>query len=230
MGISAVDKFINLEKLSVSPSLSIKTGKKQTVNVKAGNVNIINQAYMGTTSSDNPDLIAEKGQKLIQSGSRKIFTTANMELVLSPYIGVIKSPELPGTRFHLEFAVINNNDRPKIIKGAYVKLNRGLVHFKRFFKVNGHGSREPDLTKRFPIVVASRGARELSVEFENLEQSLIKKGSLKGELYVLIGNKELAKQNFTFEVNDAMVNTLNSLQQSALKNKVPLLFDAMIKS
>lgn len=67
------------------------------------------------------------------------------------------------------------------------------------------------------------------MEFENLEVPLIHQGTLKGELIVLTGEEKVAKEEFEFEVNEAMVNTLNQLQKIAENNKAPVVFDAMIK-
>ncbi len=230
MGISAIDKVVNIEKASLAPSLSIKTGDKKTINLAAeGNINIINHAYLGTASPDNPDLIAQKGQSLQGRNINQNPSVTNIEIVLSPYIGIVKSPDLPGTRFHLEFTVSNNNPEPKVVKGAYVELNKGQVHFKKFFKINNQGSREPDLNTRFPIIIASYGATLLSIEFENLEKQLIELGKLEGELNVLVGNNGIVKQKFIFDVNESMINTLNLLQDASVKNNSPIVFDAMIK-
>jgi hypothetical protein len=228
MGISAVDKFINIEKLSLSPS--VKLGDKKNVNVNvAGNL-VINQAYAGTVSEYNPDLIAEKSQELLSSGKVGDTIDDNIKITLSPYMGVVKSSNLPGTRVHLEFTATNRYDYPLVIKGAYVKLGNGQLHFKLFFKINENGSRQPDLTTRFPIVVNSRGTARLAMEFENLEIPLIHQGTLRGELIVLTGEDKVTNEDFEFEVNEAMVNTLNRLQKISEDNKAPIIFDAMIKS
>jgi len=145
-------------------------------------------------------------------------------------MGIVKSPELPGIRIHLEFAVTNRHLEPRVINGTYVKLNDGLIHFKKFFRVNNDSSREPDFTTRFPIIINSKGATRLAIEFENLEQPLIEKGLLEGELFVLMGDDTYTFRKFLFEVNDAMVNTLAVLQKASSDNQKPIIFDAMIKS
>jgi len=227
MGISAVDKLINIEELSFSPS--VKLGDKKNVNVRvAGNL-VINQAYAGTVSEYNPDLIAEKSQELLSSGKTRDTIDANIKITLSPYMGIVKSSNLPGTRVHIEFTATNSHNYPQVIKGAYVKLGKGQLHFKLFFKINENGSRQPDLTTRFPIIINSKGTARLAMEFENLEVPLIHKGVLEGELIVLTGEEKVSKSEFEFEVNEAMVNTLNQLQKIAKDNKAPVIFDAMIK-
>lgn len=228
MGISAVDKLINIEQLSLSPSLNLGGKKNVSVNI-SGNL-IINQAYGGTVSEYNPDLVAERSQELLSSGKPSDAIYANIKITLSPYMGIVKSPNLPGTRVHLEFTVSNSYDYPQVIKGAYVKLGDDQLHFKLFFKINENGSRQPDLTTRFPIIINSKGTARLAMEFENFEVPIIHKGTLKGELIVLTGEEKVAKWNFEFEVNEAMVNTLNQLQKIAEDNKTPVVFDAMIKS
>lgn len=228
MGISAVDKLLNIEKLTLSPS--VKLGDKKNVNVNvAGNL-VINQAYAGTVSEYNPDLIAEKSQELLSMGKASDAIDTNVKITLSSYMGVVKSPNLPGTRVHIEFTATNGYDYPQVIKGAYVKLGEGQLHFKLFFKINENGSRQPDLTTRFPIIVNSKGTARLAMEFENLEVPLIHEGILKGELIILTGEEKVATEEFEFEVNEAMINTLNQLQKIAKDNKAPLVFDAMIKS
>lgn len=228
MGISAVDKLINIERLSLSPSL--KLGDKKNVNVNVSGNLIINQAYAGTVSEYNPDLIAEKSQELLSSGKVSDTIDDTIKITLSPYMGVVKSSNLPGTRVHLEFTATNGYDYPLVIKGAYVKLGNGQLHFKLFFKINETGSRQPDLTTRFPIIINSKGTARLAMEFENLEVPLIYKGVLKGELIVLTGEEKVTKEEFEFEVNEAMINTLNQLQKIAEDNKAPVVFDAMIRS
>ena len=226
MVISVIDKVLNIEELTATANLKIG-GKTE---IKTGNIQV-NQVFVGTVSPNNPDLIAERVQELISNPQvQNEDTRQDAFLVLSPYLGVIKSKELKGTRVQLEFTVTNNLERPIVLKGVLLRLNKGEVNFNKFFKVREDAGREPDFMTRFPIVLNSKGATRLSVEFENLEQPLIKKGSLKGELLVLIDRTRVATQEFIFEVNDAMVNTLNLMQQQAELSGSPVAFDAMIKS
>ncbi len=88
----------------------------------------------------------------------------------------------------------------------------------------------PDPDVRFPIIITAKGAGTLSIEFENLDQRLISKGNLKGELFVLVGNSKATSRKFELEINLAMENTLNALQKVSETNKSPILFDARIKS
>ena len=228
MGISAVDKLINIEKISLSPSL--KLGDKKEVNVNVSGNLVINQAYMGTASEVYPDIVAQQTQQLQSSNNQGGNTDDNLSITISPFMGVVKSPTLPGTRIHLEFTVSSKHDYPQVIKGMNVKLGNGQVHFKLFFNVDQNGMRQPDLNTRFPIVVAARGTSRLAAEFENLETPIIHKGNLNGELVVLTGEEKVVSKMFVFEVNQAMENTLNHLQDLANKNKSPIVFDAMIKS
>ena len=227
MDINAVGKILNIEQLT--PTANLKIGGK--TEIKTGDIQVVNQVFVGTVSTDNPDLIAQRAQELITSPPVQQEQKQQVAfIVLSPYLGVVKSKELPGTRIQLEFTVTNNLDRPIVLKGTLLRLNGGEVNFKKFFKVREDAGREPDFLTRFPIVVNSRGATRLSVEFENLEQPLIEKGDLKGKLLVLIDHTRVATQEFDFEVNDAMVNTLNLMQEQATASGTPVAFDAMIKS
>jgi len=228
MGISAVDKLINIERLSFSPSL--KMGEKKNVNINVSGNFTINQAYAGTVSEYNPDLIEERTQELLSAGKPNDTIDANIRISLSPYLGIVKSSNLPGTRVHIEFTASNGYDYPQVVRGAYVKFGEGQLHFKLFFKINENGSRQPDLTARFPIIINSKGTARFSMEFENLEIPLIRQGKIKGELIVLTGEERIAKSEFEFEVNEAMINTLDQLQKITEENKAPVVFDAMIKS
>ena len=226
MVISVIDKVLNIEELTATANLKIG-GKTE---IKTGNIQV-NQVFVGTVSPNNPDLLAERVQELISNPQvQNEDTRQDAFLVLSPYLGVIKSKELKGTRVQLEFTVTNNLERPIVLKGVLLRLNKGEVNFNKFFKVREDAGREPDFMTRFPIVLNSKGATRLSVEFENLEQPLIEKGSLTGELLVLIDRTRVATQEFIFEVNEAMVNTLNLMQQQAEQSGSPVAFDAMIKS
>lgn len=224
--ISAIDKALNIEQLT--PTANVKIGGK--TEVKIANVQI-NQVFSGSVSSDNPDLVAEKVHQLSENPPKE---DENSEqdafLVLSPYMGIVKSPELPGTRVHLEFTVTNKLNRPIVLKGALLKFNGGELNFKKFFKVKEDAGREPDFTTRFPIIISSNGATRLNVEFENLEKALIEEGSLKGELHILIDRNRIATQDFIFDVNKAMKNTLIIMEQQALATNAPVVFDAMIQS
>lgn len=221
-----IQPSINVEKASFSPSLKLG-GNKETINV-AGDLTV-NHVYGGTVSAQNPDLLVQETQEIL-SNTTPHNPLENLELVLSPFFGIVKSPSLKGTRVQLEFTLVNNNDSPKVIKGTYAEINGGTVNFKLFFSVNPDGFRVPDLTVRYPIVVNAKGVARLSVEFENIEQQLIEKGTLDCELFVLIGDINVITKKFTFEVNEAMINTLNALDQAANENNAPILFDARIKS
>lgn len=227
MDISAVGKILSIEELTANANLKIG-GKTE---VKIGNLQV-NQVFAGTISPDNPDLIAEKVNQLTLNPIKEDKENKEQDafIVLSPYLGIVKSPDLPGTRVHLEFTVTNKLDRPIVLKGVLLKLNKGELNFKKFFRVREDAGREPDFTTRFPIIVNAKGATRLAIEFENLEKPLINQGSLQGELDVLIDRIRIATQEFIFEVNEAMENTLNLIQKQALLTNAPVVFDAMIQS
>ncbi|MBI4035734.1 hypothetical protein HY383_02205 [Candidatus Daviesbacteria bacterium] len=220
--------ILNLEPLN--PSLgSINLGHNK-VEIKEGDSYIINNIYMATPSPQIPDTIVTGGEEIEAEKSGNVPFDDKVSITLSPFMGIVKSPELPGTRIQLEFAVTNNHGQPTVIKGSYVRLNDGIVHFKKFFKINPNSSREPDYTTRFPIILNTADSTRLTIEFENFELSLVEKGELVGELFVLIGNEKIASKKFIYEVNDAMVNTLEYFQSLALSKSSPFVFDAMIKS
>jgi len=228
MGISAIDKLINIEKISLSSSL--KFGDKKNYNVNISGDLIINQAYSGTVSEYNSDKIVQKSQELLNTDKPNTVFDKNIGITLSPYIGVVKSYGFSGTRIHLEFAITSNYDFNQVIKGAFVNLGKGKLHFKLFFRITEEGFRQPDLITRFPILIGKKGSIRASIEFENYEISLIEKAILDGELVLLIGEEKIVMKKFVFEVNDAMVNTLNQLQKMVDESKSPVVFDAMIKS
>ena len=92
MGISAVDKLINIEKISLN--LSLKLGDKKEVNVNVSGNLVINQAYMGTASEVYPDIVAQQTQQLQSSNNQGGNTDDNLSITISPFMGVVKSPTL----------------------------------------------------------------------------------------------------------------------------------------
>ena len=140
MGISAIDKVLNFEELTATANLKIggKTEVK-TVNVQ------ITQVFAGTVSDNNPDLIAERVQELVSNPQvQNEASGQDAFLVLSPYLGIVKSKELKGTRVQLEFTISNNLDRPIVLKGVLLKLNGSEVNFNKFFKVRENAGRDTD--------------------------------------------------------------------------------------
>ncbi|MBI1833458.1 MAG: hypothetical protein HYR90_01405 [Candidatus Andersenbacteria bacterium] len=184
--------------------------------------------FVAVTGKNNPDRIVEIGEQVL--GLAGMQQKVKGLVTASPFIGIVKSPERPGTRVQVEFVFTNNEDNPQAIKGVYLKLNEGTVHFKKFFKVIEDGSRVPDLSTRFPIVVNSHGSARLSVEFENIEQELVKKGTVRGEVFVVLGGDNLTSGSFVLNVNEAMNNTLDYFQQFAIEKNAPVVFDAMVKN
>lgn len=117
MGISIFDKLIGNLKLRLS--LLFKAGDTKTTNQIAGG-DIYNVMTVLDPSGQNPDLLAKNAQKLIKDKGPKV-TDTHIEIVLGTYLGVVKSSERPGTRLHLDFAVINKADIPTVLQGAYIK-------------------------------------------------------------------------------------------------------------
>lgn len=225
----------------ISANANLKFGGKTEVKVENLQVTY-NNVYMGTVSpSTNPDQIASTAQDLINNRSPSVSPSPSQSpspeedyqgafIVLSPYLGIVKSKEKPGTRTQLEFTVTNNLNRPTVIKGVLLSLNSGEVSFKKFYKVRDDGNREPDFSTRFPIIINSRGIVRLGIEFENIEKNLIEKGNLPGKLIALIDQAELTSKDFVFEVNESMINILQIFQEQASTTGVPVVFDAMIRS
>lgn len=216
---------LNIEK--VSPSFKLG-GDKNTQNLSMQGNFTINNTYVGTASVNNPDLIESKVEQ-ITSGNQQQIQQEKVSVVVSPFMGIVKSPERPGTRLHFEFAVVNEGDTPLAINGVYVKIGASKAHFKKFFIIKENSVRVPDFSIRFPIIVNLKGAARLPVEFENIDQKLIVKGEIVSQVFVLIGNEQVASKKFTLDVNEAMWNTLAQLQDVATKEKAPLIFDAMLK-
>lgn len=214
---------------NLNPSLVIKGGDKidQSVNMRDFNYSPI--VILLSPGEENPDLIANEIKKLsIKKGSPK--KTDISSITLSPYLGIIKSPELPGRRVNIEFAITSRVSHPIVIKGVNASLNNEPLHFKSFFKINSDNSREPDFSTRLPIIINSMGSGRLSVVLENFSKWPIVKGRLQGKLYVLMGDKEVIYKKYFFNVDDAMINTLQGIGKVALENKIAVVFDAMIES
>lgn len=222
-------------KIDVKPSLTVEKvspsfkfgGDKTNQNLSIEGNLTINQTYIGTASVNNPDLIASKVDQI--TSAREFKNESKASIVVSPFMGIVKSPERPGTRLHLEFAITNEKDMPLVINGVYVKIGGGVAHFKKFFKVQEDSVRIPDFSIRFPIIVNSKGASRLSVEFENIDQHLITRGELISQVFVLLGDEQVSSKEFTIDVNEAMWNTLSHLQEIAEKESAPLIFDAMVR-
>lgn len=222
------ESVLNLQPLN--PALSKISLEGNKIDTNGGDSYIINNIYMATPSPQIPDTIVTGGEEIEEDKADTAQRDNAISIILSPFMGVVKSPELPGTRIQLEFAITNGHTEPVVIKGSYVRLNREIVHFKKFFKINLNSSREPDYTTRFPVIINSKGSARLAIEFENFEIPIIEKGNLGGEVFILIGNKKIASTAFIYEVNDAMIKTLDSFQMLALSHGSPFVFDAMIKS
>lgn len=219
-----------LEKILDSLHLSFlyRSGDRKTTNQAAGRD--INN-YMMVLNKDtegNQDLIAERGQKLI--ANKNSTSKSNLTVVLGTYLGIVKSAEKPGTRVHLDFAVMNQLDRPTVLQGTYIQINESIVHLKKFYKSNSNGSREPDMSQGFPIIVNSNGATKLQIEYENIDQELIRKGKNEGEVFVLAEGNTLSSRKFLLPVDDAMIETLKQSQGSADSTGTPSIFLATIQS
>lgn len=213
----------------LNPKLEIKTGDKIDESINMRDLNYSQIVVLFQPSDKNPDLITSEIKKLSkQKDSSKKSTIAS--ITLSPYLGFVKSPELPGTRVNLEFAVTNKIEEPIVVKGVDASLNNDQLHFKSFFKINSDNSREPDFSTRLPIIINSKGSGRLSVVLENFSKWLVKEGQLQGKLRVLLGNHRIIQEKFIFRVNSEMINTLEGLAKVSSENKVAIVFDAMIES
>lgn len=223
MRLSIFDKIF--EKLNIF--FQYRGGNKKTSNFTAGRD--INNTYniVNANNFGDQDKIAEKGQKLLNSP--KNLTNKNL-VVVGNFLGIVKSIEKPGTRIHLDFAIKNLEGTPTILQGSYVKVNEGIAHFKKFYKSNANGSREPDMSKWFPIIVNSNGAEKLEIEFENVDQELIRSGLNNCEVVVLTEDNKLSSRKFALTVDQAMIKTLEESQESADKTGTPSIFPATIQS
>lgn len=220
---------IKIQIAKLNPSFVIKGGDKIDQGVNMRDFNYSQIVILLPPDSQNPDLISNEIRKLsMQKGHSKKNDIAS--ITLSPYLGIVMSPELPGTRVNFEFAITNKIDYPIVIKGINAVLNNEPLHFKSFFKVNADNSREPDFSTRLPIVVNSKGSGRLSVVLENFSKWSITKGRLEGELYVLLGDKKVTREKYFLTVDSAMTKTLKGLSEVASKNNVAIVFDAMIES
>ena len=218
---------IQIEK--INPSFIFKGGDKidQLVNMRDFNYTPI--VLLLPPDNQNPDLISNEIRKLSrQKGHFKRNDIAS--ITISPYLGIVMSPELTGTRVNFELAITNKVGHPIVIKGVNAVLNNEPLHFKSFFKVNADNSREPDFSTRFPIIVNSKGSGTLSVVLENFSKWSITEGRLEGELHVLLGDKKVAREKYFLTVDSAMTKTLKGLSEVASKNNVAIVFDAMIES
>lgn len=224
MGISIFEKILD----SLHLSFLYRGGDRKTTNQTAGRDIYNYMMVLNKDSKGNQDLIAEKGQKLIANKNNA--SKANITVVLGTYLGIVKSAEKPGTRVHLDFAVMNRADRPTVLEGTYIKINESIVHLKKFYKSNSNGSREPDMSKGFPIIINSNGAEKLEIEYENIDQALIRKGKNKGEIFVLAEGNTLSSRKFLLPVDDAMIETFKQSQESADSTGIPSIFLATIKS
>ncbi|MHB8624610.1 MAG: hypothetical protein ACYDBJ_08970 [Aggregatilineales bacterium] len=149
---------------------------------------------------------------------------------IGPDMGIVTSPELLGTRIHLEFAFWNLKDASVVITDMYVILNEGQMNFKKFFKINVDGSREPDYQATFPIIVSAKGIEKLAVEFENYSRSLISIGSLQGELRVISGDKVHVSRDFVLQVDEALEKELQNAQTLAEQHNQPLIWGVKIRT
>lgn len=222
MGINIFDKILGALHLN----FMFRGGDRRISNQQAGG-NITNIMMV----SNNPaaqDTIVQKAQTLIADKAN--VTNQKLSVALGTFIGVVKSVEKPGTRVHLEFAVINNADTPTVIQGAYLQLNDGVAHFKMFFKPNANGlAREPDMSEEFPIIINSRGATKMRIEFENIKLALINPGKNEGEIFVLTEDNKLSSKKFTLQVDEVMVEVLKQSQESADNTGVPSILQVSIQ-
>jgi len=186
--------------------------------------------YYAPTSLEMGKLQEDVGKNQEKKINKKTRIDESISISLGVYIGIVKTMFRVGTRVHLEFAVFNNHERPKAVRGVLLKMNEGTAHLKLFFKVNGDGSRLPDPTFRLPRMINKNGGDNFNVEFENIDQELITQGSNKAKLILILDDDRLAEKEFSFEIDKAMIKTLLDVEKMAFQKMQPQVFDAMIKS
>ncbi|GEM_PF-2271524 len=220
MGFNIFEKIVD----KIQVFFSFKTGDKKSANfVARGNINI-GKIVLSKDSEKSGDVIEQKARVLIKDKNEK----AKIIVALGISMGIVKALERPGTRVHLDFAVLNEEDKPTVVQGAYMKINEGVVHFKLFYNSDATGARQPNLGETFPIVVAANGVARLQIEFENIKQELIHKGDNACEIYVLTARDSLSSTKFKLVVDDAMIQTFEQLQSSADNTRIPAIFPAAI--
>ena len=199
------------------------------VNLSQKNEYKINKAVFLSPIQPSPqDLITGEIKKL-SSDATKLNSVHG--IVLGNYLGVVIDPNLSGTTANIEFAISNGKSSPLIIKGVSGELQSNELNFKGFFKFLDEGKqRVPDLTRRFPRLIAPNGADRLEIILENLGKELITKGDLEGKLLVLTGENEVVQEKFTLSVDDSMINLIKETRELSRQKGLPFVIDVMIKS
>jgi len=189
---------------------------------------IYNPVFISPIQPNPKDLITDEIKKLSSNPTKQ---KSVHKIVLGNYLGIVTDPNLSGTTVNIEFAISNGKSYPLVIKGVSGELQGGELNFKGFFKFFDEGrQRIPDLTRRFPTLVASNGADRLEVILENLDKELITKGDLEGKLLVLTGENEVIQEEFILSVDDSMIKLIKDTKDLSKRKGIPLVFDAMIKS
>lgn len=184
--------------------------------------------FISPIQPNRQDLITGEIKRLSSNATR---LKSIHKVVLGNYLGVVIDPNLSGTTVNIEFAISDGKSSPLIIKGVSGELGGGELNFKGFFKFLDEGrQRVPDLTRRFPLLIAPNGADRLEVILENLDKELITKGDLEGKLLVLTGENEVVQEEFILSVDDSFIKLIKDTRDLSRQKGLPFVFDAMIKS
>ena len=208
--------------------LHIRGGDKttSTLNVK-GNMTIMHLSNQEQIT--NPKILVEQTERLV--AEKAIHSTSQVTIALGTYLGIVFSKEKPGTRVHLDFAVLNKNETSVALEGSYVKINKGEVFFNKFYKYTDiNGSRVGDFSKSFPIIINAKGADNLNVEYENIDLKLLDNGINQCEIFVLSEGNKLSSRKFKLEINNEMVQTFIANQKSADETGIPAIYPATIQA
>jgi hypothetical protein len=227
MGITGIENKL-ADQLKVADSIRLesllKLGDKK---VEINNSNNYSIVVMSSADPSQRELEVKKARSLIESEGRK--NEESLSVIPSPFLGIVNSANLPGTRLQVEFAVVNKKDEPVALNGVYIELDGGQVFFKKFILVNSDGIRVPDFQTRFPIVINRNGVARLAVEFENYEVDLIKEGQQKIKIVATAGSEIWGKGEAVLDTNKALLNTLRGLNQRATQDG-PIVFDVMVET
>lgn len=221
-----IQKLIEKIVFNIGSILKINSGN---INQSQKNEYKIGKAvFISPIQQESQNLITDEIKKLASKTAKR---DSVYKITLGNCLGVVIDPNLTGTTVNIEFTVSNEKGSPLIIKGMSGELNGSELNFKGFFKFSDEGKqRVPDLSKRFPLVIAPNGADRLEVIMENLDKELIAKGDLKGKLLVLNGDNEAIQEEFTLSVDDRMIKLIKDTKDVSKRQNIPYVFDAMIKS
>jgi hypothetical protein len=162
-------------------------------------------------------------------GSEIAAEPAALSVVLSRVMGVVVAKDLEGSRVHLEFVVVNQEDRPHVLRWAALNIGDGRLHPKQFFAVTAADLRIPQPAVRFPLVIAPKNALRVAVEFENLYRPLLSAGLHEVELVLEQDGATIVTQRFTCRIIDDTAATLRHLKSVVNQDGGAVVFDLPIE-